>query len=33
MLQSILTLILAVSVLGLTLEVIKLHKEIKELKK
>lgn len=33
MLQSILTLILAVSVLGLTLEVIKLRKEIKELKK
>lgn len=33
MLQSILTLILAVSVLGLALEVIKLHKEIKELKK
>lgn len=33
MLQSILTLILAVSVLGLTLEVIKIKKEIKELKK
>lgn len=33
MLQSILTLILAISVLGLTLKVNKLHKEIKELKK
>lgn len=33
MLQSILTLILAVSVLCLTLEVNKLRREIKELKK
>lgn len=33
MLQSILTLILAISVLGLTLKVNKLYKEFKELKK